>query len=106
MDEYVRDKCMLFLTHGQTRHYQFSSSPSTQRQIAVTSRESLGEFYHTGLGADQALICVSHVKEEVPDVVRQWLCLPEANEGKAARFGRLEGPLSGDGGRWSEIWNI
>ena len=63
-----------------------------------------------GLEDRQALICISHVKEEVPSVVRDWVCLPEAGgEGKrrrGARFGRLEGGLAGDEGAWREIWDV
>jgi hypothetical protein len=59
-----------------------------------------------GLSDQQALICISHVKEEVPDCVREWLCLPEANTGLPARFGRLDGPLKTSSKRWSEIWGF
>ena len=83
MDASVRDKCMGFLESGI-------------------------EGFGDGLEQRQALICISHVKEEVPFIVRDWMCLPEAasREGKkaAARFGRLEGPLAGDEGAWREIW--
>ena len=109
MDEYVRDKCMLFLAWGQTRFYRYygtNCQPLAQKQVAVTAADVLGDVFMDGLSEDQALICVSHVKEEVPDVVREWMCLPEANEGKPARFGSLDGPLEGDGHRWNEIWGM
>lgn len=109
MDEVVRDKCILFLTYGQTRFYRYHSSTGTHlaiKEVALTSASANEEIHTRGLTKDQALICVSHIKEEVPDVVREWMCLPEANEGKAARFGRLKGPLSDDAQRWNEVWGM
>ena len=79
MDEEVRNKCMRFLDHGM---------------------EGTG-----GLEERQALICISHIKEEVPPSVREWLCLPEAGEGRVARFGKLDRPLAGDEQCWDRIWN-
>lgn len=81
MDDAVRDKCALFLTQGDGHKV-------------------------SGLTTQQALICIAHIKEEVPDIVREWLCLPEANTGKLARFGRLDGPLRENEGRWHEIWGF
>ena len=109
MDDIVRDKCMLFLTYGQTRFYRYHDSTGTPlaiKEVALTSASADEEIHMRGLTKDQALICVSHIREEVPDVVREWICLPEANEGKAARFGRLKGPLSDDAQRWNEIWGM
>lgn len=82
MDESVRDKCAAFLSTGAP---------------------GLGL---AGLTDQQALICIAHVKEEVPDIVREWLCLPEANTGLPARFGRLDGPLRTSRRRWDEIWGM
>lgn len=59
-----------------------------------------------GLSREQALIVVSHVKEEVPGLVRDWVYLPEAGTGEKARFGHLDGPLEGVRGGWEEIWGI
>ena len=105
MDEHVRDKCMLFLAWGQTRYYRYHGNHSIG-DIVATESEVLGKMFVDGLTKDQALICVSHVKEEVPDAVREWMCLPEANEGKPARFGRLDRPLSKDSDKWNEIWGM
>jgi hypothetical protein len=65
-----------------------------------------GEVKVKGLSERQALIVISHVKEEIPGSVREWICLPEANTGKPARFGRLDGPIEGDYRRWGEIWGM
>ena len=80
MDDAVRDKCARFLIEGGANV--------------------------KGLSDQQALICIAHVKEEVPDCVREWICLPEANTGKPARFGRLDGPLGQDERRWDDIWGF
>jgi ABC-type molybdenum transport system ATPase subunit/photorepair protein PhrA len=106
MDDVVRNKCMLFLAHGETKVHASNVSARSSVEIPVVDSDvaKAGQAQVTGLGDHQALICISHVKEEVPDCVREWLCLPEANTGKPARFGKLDGPLRTDGRRWTEIW--
>lgn len=115
MDEGVRDKCMLFLAYGEAKTYGQSTgevigsegSGGRMEAVVVDSEQAKsGSVRVTGLSDRQALICISHIKEEVPDAVREWICLPEASTGLAARFGRLDGPLRGDTRRWSEIWNV
>lgn len=115
MDERVRDKCMLFLAHGETKTFLTRTSDATGREdrrattetVVVDSEQArAGTAKVTGLSDQQALICISHIREEVPDAVREWLCLPEANSGSPARFGRLDGPLRIDARRWDEIWDV
>lgn len=108
MDDYVRDKCLLFLAWGERRRIKASSSePSkNQRELTILDSENPKETLFHGLTKGQALICVSHLKEEVPGVIRQWICLPDAAIGGAARFGTLKGPLEGDGNGWSQIWGL
>lgn len=98
MDESVRDKCELFLSHGETAMYATGN-------IVESDVAKQGKVQVHGLTDQQALICIAHVKEEVPDCVREWVCLPEANTTAAARFGRLDGPLRTDRRRWDEIWS-
>lgn len=104
MDETVRDKCMLFLAHGETKTYSYSSDG--QRKIIDSPISAAGNAPLGGLDPQQALLCISHVREEIPGCVREWLCLPEANTGKPARFGKLDGPMEGDHRRWNEIWGL
>lgn len=115
MDEGVRDKCMLFLAHGEAKIHarglgtvtgQESSKTSQETVVVDSAQAKAGEVKVTGLSDQQALICISHIKEEVPDAVREWVCLPEANLGTPARFGRLDGPLRTDNKRWDEIWGV
>ncbi len=109
MDDQVRDKCMLFLTWGETKSFGVLADRKERvknRFVYDTTSQLLSERLFEGLGKDQALICVSHVKEEVPGVVRQWMSLPEAGTGNAARFGRFPGPLEGYKRGWDEIWGV
>ncbi|KAJ9149037.1 ABC transporter [Pleurostoma richardsiae] len=115
MDESVRDKCMLFLSHGESKTFATAVAEAVGREGASFRREAAvvdsdvaraGKVKVPGLSDQQALICISHIKEEVPDVVREWICLPEANSRQPARFGRLDGPLRTDGRRWGEIWDL
>ncbi|EMT60424.1 hypothetical protein FOC4_g10011695 [Fusarium odoratissimum] len=99
MDDAVRDKCTLFLEQGEVKTYR-------GEEIIESDASKSGQVKIPGLSDQQALICIAHVKEEVPDCVREWLCLPEANTGRAARFGRLEGPLRTDENRWHEVWGF
>lgn len=101
MDEVVRDKCMLFLAHGETKTFAWENGA---RKVVESEVSKAGKVVVRGLGPEQALLCISHVREEIPGCVREWICLPEAVTGKPARFGRLSGPLDGDSRRWNEIW--
>ena len=104
MDEAVRDKCMLFMTWGTSHPYYHDQRGAGQHPTGHA--DNLWAIRIRGLDEDQTLICVSHVKEEVPDVVRSWMCLPEAGDGKLARFGRLRAPLKNDEAQWKEIWGM
>ncbi|KAI9052774.1 hypothetical protein LZ554_003047 [Drepanopeziza brunnea f. sp. 'monogermtubi'] len=113
MDDGVRDRCLLFLAHGETK--QFSSSSSAREmtesvckgpRIVDSDISKRKQVRVPGLGEEQALLCISHVREEIPGSIREWICLPEANTGKPARFGRLAGPIEGDYRRWNEIWGM
>ncbi|KAL7922315.1 hypothetical protein ACQKWADRAFT_293141 [Trichoderma austrokoningii] len=99
MDDAVRDKCTLFLTDGEAKTY-------AGEEIVQSQQSKDGVVKVEGLSDRQALICIAHIKEEVPDCVREWVCLPEANTGQPARFGRLDGALRGEESRWNEIWGF
>lgn len=105
MDDFVRDKCLLFLAWGERRRIKTSASNSQRELEILNTGHSEAAVFH-GLTKDQALVCVSHLKEEVPGVVRRWICLPDAAEGGAARFGFLKGPLEGDENGWKRIWGL
>ncbi|PBP20610.1 ABC transporter [Diplocarpon rosae] len=113
MDDGLRDRCLLFLAHGETKQFSTPSPddsityPENRRPAIVDSEAvKLQKVRVAGMRKEQALLCVSHVREEIPGSIREWICLPEANTGKPARFGRLDGPIEGDYRRWSEIWGV
>ncbi|KAK7416062.1 hypothetical protein QQZ08_012144 [Neonectria magnoliae] len=99
MDDAVRDKCTLFLNEGEAKTYR-------GEEIVESEASRSGTIKVPGLSDEQALICIAHIKEEVPDCVREWLCLPEANTKQPARFGRLDGPLGLDEKRWQQVWGF
>lgn len=109
MDARVRDKCMIFLTEGTrcviTSRVLLKGARVQQTRKAKTLDEMFGAKI-SGLTENQALICVSHVKEEVPDIVREWMCLPEAGENKPVRFGRLNKALRIDEAGWHDVWGL
>ena len=115
MDERVRDKCMTFLTWGERRFKKLVKLTRTRNRFGITDKsfstletgvEEFGPVSMPGLNQDQALICVSHVKEEVPEAVKDWVCLPEAGSGQPARFGRFCVPLGKDYSQWDAVWGM
>ncbi|KAL8954272.1 MAG: hypothetical protein Q9193_007308, partial [Seirophora villosa] len=112
MDALLRDKALLFLQWGTTRRFtlnpNFSAYGDRARLFGVrgTPAEVLAHegLEVQGLEERQALVVVSHVKEEVPGSVRDWMCLPEAETGKEVRMGRFTGPLEGVRKGWERIW--
>lgn len=79
IDEAVRDRALAFLSHGDNGVMQ-------------------------GLSEEQALLVISHAKEDVPGCVREWICLPEPGEQKGPRIGELGGPLELNPEGWKDIW--
>lgn len=106
MDDGVRDRCLLFLSHGEEK--RLASPPGTsgkgQRVLVDSNIGKSNMVVHSGLNSEQALICISHIKEEVPECVKDWICLPEANSGNPPRIGKLDGALDERG--WKSIWGV
>jgi ABC-type molybdenum transport system ATPase subunit/photorepair protein PhrA len=86
IDETVRDRALSFLSHGEK------------------GKTGGGDAVMEGLGEEQALLVISHAKEDVPGCIREWICLPEPGEQKAPRIGELSGPLELNPEGWAEIW--
>jgi len=99
IDEATRDKALLFLSHGE----KISRVIDGQAEESALSRLD-GAVVMEGLGSDQALLVISHSKEDVPGCLREWICLPEPGEGKIPRTGALAGPLELNPQGWNEIW--
>ncbi|KAI8623858.1 ABC transporter [Xylariaceae sp. FL1651] len=104
MDDGVRNRCLLFLEAGETK--QYSKLGDGSEVIVESEASKTGNAKVSGLTDNQALICISHVREEIPDCVREWVCLPEANSGERARFGVADAPLGRDEKSWKEIWGM
>ncbi|KAH7116009.1 ABC transporter-like protein [Dendryphion nanum] len=100
MDDLVRDKCLLFLSRGETMALQYTESGPRPVESEISRK---GKVVVPGLQDHQALLCVSHSRQEVPGCVREWICLPEAGMG-APRVGKLDGPVELGFERWNEIW--
>lgn len=111
MDEYVRDKCMLFLTWGESKSLIFDEDANGHKSHFTVEGDASqlngndrNQHEMKGLDDEQALICISHVMEECPAILREWICLPEPESGKPARFGRFSEPLNQK--LWSDIWSV
>ena len=98
MDEVVRDKALLFLSQGER---VCGVAGDTAEQSVVNKA---GAAVMEGLAPEQALLVISHSKEDVPGCIREWTCLPEPGEGRAPRTGSLQGPLELSPRRWDDIW--
>ncbi|KAL4907177.1 hypothetical protein BDW74DRAFT_121816 [Aspergillus multicolor] len=105
----LRDKCMHFLEAGERKDVYSTAArragawnPWTQslrgeetgKEEVPWSNTSKHERRHFGLTDQQALIMISHVREEIPDCVRHYIRLPssEPNDetGLDFRFGNLK----------------
>ncbi|OMP86131.1 putative ABC transporter ATP-binding protein [Diplodia seriata] len=131
MDELARDKCMLFLHHGEsmTLRYLLRDRPRLRAQGARPFESSIGRIGRVrvpGLAPHQALVVVAHARDEVPGCVREFLTLPEPSSSHsspssspsssksksnkddrpAPRTGILDGPMSHDARRWGRVWGV
>ena len=115
MDDFVREKCLLFLEHGEARRHELNAAEIMQRgglpghyvERNTFSIERKGSFaIPEGLTANQALIVVSHVQEELPKDLTHWLFLPKVGQSDSCKSGRVSpGALKTDSGIWSQIWS-
>ncbi|KAI1775701.1 P-loop containing nucleoside triphosphate hydrolase protein [Hypoxylon cercidicola] len=104
MDDGVRNRCLLFLEHGEAKTYAKREDGS--EVIVESDASKAGAVKIRGLSDNQALICISHIREEIPDCIREWICLPEANSSEPARFGVSQAPLGRDEKSWRQIWGM
>lgn len=81
MPTFLRYKCFHFLEAGELGNTEGVTTPRRNSKVNV----SIGNYHkpppdeeirHRGLSENQALIVVSHVKEEIPDSVRHFIRLP------------------------------
>jgi ABC-type molybdenum transport system ATPase subunit/photorepair protein PhrA len=103
MDDVARDKCILFLSRGESMELSFDAI-SGNPIPTISARAKEDKVQVLGLTNRQAVLCVSHTREDVPGCMREWVCLKESGKG-APRFGRLQGPLECNHTRWQTIWS-
>ncbi|KZZ95046.1 ABC transporter domain containing protein [Ascosphaera apis ARSEF 7405] len=118
----LRDKCLHYLEVGQ-RHATSTGSRRTldfARVWNLPPQPTAEEMRFGGISKEQALVVISHVREEVPDIIGRWMVLPspsvEAERGMVKQVdenGRLiyrEGVLGEDetvaGEGWDRIWGL
>ena len=58
------------------------------------------------LDKQQALVCVSHRPEEIPDMVDRWICLPESGSKEPPRVGKLNIKDRQSSAWWDQIWGL
>lgn len=121
MPRSLRDKCLHFLEVGETLEESTGSRRVSDFNMWHLPRPQGGAMHkprHRGLSTFQALIVISHVKEEVPDVVSHWMRLPtmlENDKGLAGRAnartfsssfrtGTLKENQTVSADAWDEIW--
>ena len=98
----TRDKAMAWLEFGATL-------PSSSSNTTNPNTPPLSLF--PGLSAQQALIVVSHVREEIPDCVDEWLRLPSEEEIQEQGRG-IEGGKTRERGwvksreGWMRVWGV
>ncbi|KLJ07827.1 hypothetical protein EMPG_16703 [Blastomyces silverae] len=117
MQSSLRDKCLHFLEVGEQLHMASSGTRRTPNYANVwhlppPPSSSGPKLCHTGIADHQALIVISHVKEEVPDIVGQWMRLPtpartteEAGLVMDFQIGQLAVQESVAVDAWEMIWN-
>ncbi|KAL2827529.1 P-loop containing nucleoside triphosphate hydrolase protein [Aspergillus cavernicola] len=116
MTSSLRDKCIYFLEYGETSRPKetcLSGRPARPRRnpwitsdpfpkdtltpltTSVSGSTPISYLRHTGLTESQALIMISHVREEIPNSVRHYIRLPstmhDADSGLDFRCGTLKG---------------
>ncbi|KAM5438133.1 Carbamoyl-phosphate synthase [Microsporum canis] len=121
MPKSLRDKCLHFLEVGETLEESTGSrriSDFNVWHLPFLQPGTIHKARHRGLTASQALIVISHIKEELPDVISHWMRLPTMLENDRGLAGRISTGASSSGFRicalkenqtisanaWDDIW--
>ena len=109
----LRDKCIHFLETGE--HGRSKVTSVTRRTTAEDTwlkgfNIDPSSIRHHGLSDDQALVMISHVKEEIPDSIRYYMRLPsdpgDGSEPLDFRFGMLKHTSAmSDPAIWDVAWS-
>jgi ABC-type molybdenum transport system ATPase subunit/photorepair protein PhrA len=73
-------------------------------------KEDISGYRYTGLNDKQALVVVSHVREEIPGIVNEWLRLPGeeevVEEGRGVEMGRCDDGSIRTVEGWGRVWGL
>jgi ABC-type molybdenum transport system ATPase subunit/photorepair protein PhrA len=73
-------------------------------------KEDISGYRFTGLNDKQALVVVSHVREEIPGIVNEWLRLPGeeeiVEEGRGVEMGRCDDGSIRTVEGWGRVWGL
>lgn len=114
MTIYLRDKCINFLEAGQKPSSEGITAPRRMAKFTEQTKDPYEspspDIRHHGLSDDQTLIVVSHVKEEIPDIVRNYVRLPSRPAGEGRRLSFALGKLNSssamsDPAVWDAAWS-
>jgi len=110
LDELVRRrnfKAEYVRVHEASREELLKLSDEFQNEHG---NEDIGKYRFEGLNEKQALVVVSHVKEEVPHIVDEWVRLPGEEEvaesGRAVEMGRCDGGTIRTSEGWNRVWGL
>jgi ABC-type molybdenum transport system ATPase subunit/photorepair protein PhrA len=75
-----------------------------------TEKEDISGYRFTGLNDKQALVVVSHVREEIPGIVNEWLRLPGEEEviekGRGVEVGTCDDGSIRTVEGWGRVWGL
>ncbi|KAK1141713.1 hypothetical protein N8T08_008811 [Aspergillus melleus] len=112
MSASIRDKCIHFLEVGEHGRGRASTAKRRTSPLETWLRgysTSIANARFTGLTDEQALIMISHNREEIPDSVRYWMRLPAPAEDGEEPLDFRHGTISedrtlGDPRTWHLAW--
>ncbi|PGH14523.1 hypothetical protein AJ79_03016 [Helicocarpus griseus UAMH5409] len=123
MSPSLRDKCLHFLEVGEQRlpstgTRNCNSPDYVEAWNLPPLSPSSGVPRHVGIADDQALIVISHVKEEIPEILNRWMRLPtpsggsvvgdgQTSDGEAVldfRMGTLDEHQTVADDLWGKVW--
>lgn len=107
----LRDKCLHFLESGELKRNHVSTATrrtSTADTWLNEATVEVSKARHKGLSDQQALLVISHIREEIPDSVRHWMRLPSdlgVGEPLDFKMGVLGYDSTLGGEAWDAVWS-
>jgi hypothetical protein len=103
----------VILLKTQLKHlvqYQKAHRMKLDRIQRISERNLHIDWQFKGLGQDQALVVVSHIKEEIPAMVNEYVRLPGEEEvtesGRGVELGRCDNGYIRTAEGWNEVWGF